>query len=256
MVSEIEVEHAVSSADDAGEVEIEQAYIEHQLGNTWAARGGLFLIPVGLLNENHEPTAYFGVFRNFVETVDHPDHLARRRPADDRPVRQRPHAADRRLPPVSTSPSGTPRPTRARSRRWARSTRSCRWPRQPTCRSSEPLNWRGIPGLLVGGSVFTGDATQRQSVATSRVTLWDMHARWTPGRWDLSALYTRGTISNTAALNAPLVGNPTLIPGVVRRLLRAVGLQAVDASRTTRCGRSRAGSASTPARAMPTSAPD
>ena len=36
--------------------------------------------------------------------------------------------------------------------------------------------------------------------------------RWTPGRWDLSALYARGTISNTAALNAPLVGNPTLIP--------------------------------------------
>jgi hypothetical protein len=44
------------------------------------------------------------------------------------------------------------------------------------------------------------------------VVLWDAHARWTPGPFDLSALYARGTISNTAALNAPLVGNPTLIP--------------------------------------------
>jgi hypothetical protein len=44
------------------------------------------------------------------------------------------------------------------------------------------------------------------------VTLWDLHARWQPGRWDVSALVSRGTISNTAALNAPLVGNPTLIP--------------------------------------------
>ena len=61
MVAELEVEHAVSSADDPGEVEVEQAYIEHQLSRTWAARGGLFLIPVGLLNENHEPTAYYGV---------------------------------------------------------------------------------------------------------------------------------------------------------------------------------------------------
>ena len=42
--------------------------------------------------------------------------------------------------------------------------------------------------------------------------LWDVHARWTPGKWDLAALYSHGTISNTAALNAALVGNPTLIP--------------------------------------------
>jgi hypothetical protein len=60
--------------------------------------------------------------------------------------------------------------------------------------------------------VFTGGATHAQAAASARVTLWDVHARWTPGRWDLSALYSRGSISNTAALNASLVGNPTLIP--------------------------------------------
>ncbi len=74
------------------------------------------------------------------------------------------------------------------------------------------LNWRGVPGLLVGGGVFTGGATHGQAAAGARVTLWDAHVRWTPGRWDLAALYSRGSISNTAALNAPLVGNPTLIP--------------------------------------------
>ena len=74
------------------------------------------------------------------------------------------------------------------------------------------LNWRGIPGLQLGGGLFTGGATQGQDSTNSRVTLWDMHARWTPDRWDLSAIYTRGTISNTAELNTPLVGNPTLIP--------------------------------------------
>jgi len=74
------------------------------------------------------------------------------------------------------------------------------------------LNWRGMPGLLVGGSLFTGGATHGQTVASSRVTLWDLHARYTPGKWDLSSVYSRGTISNTAAFNAPLVGSPTLIP--------------------------------------------
>jgi hypothetical protein len=74
------------------------------------------------------------------------------------------------------------------------------------------LNWRGVPGLLLGGSVFTGGATQGQSPDRARVTLWDLHARYTPGRWDFAGVYSRGTISNTAAFNAPLVGSTTLIP--------------------------------------------
>ena len=68
-VTELEVEHAVSSSDDPGEVEVEQAYLERQLSPGIAVRAGLFLMPVGLLNENHEPTAFYGVERNFVETA-------------------------------------------------------------------------------------------------------------------------------------------------------------------------------------------
>src|SRR5581483_693565 len=67
--SELEVEHAVSSADDSGEVEVEQAWIERQLNDSTYAKLGLFLIPSGMLNESHEPTRYYGVFRNFVETA-------------------------------------------------------------------------------------------------------------------------------------------------------------------------------------------
>ncbi|MBI2732703.1 MAG: hypothetical protein HYX44_05195, partial [Aquabacterium sp.] len=69
IVTELEVEHSVSSADDVGEVAIEQAYAERQINDRWALRAGLFLMPAGLLNENHEPTAYYGVERNFVETA-------------------------------------------------------------------------------------------------------------------------------------------------------------------------------------------
>jgi len=69
MVSELEIEHAVASSDDSGEVEVEQAYIERQLGDSTYAKFGLFLIPSGMLNESHEPTRYYGVFRNAVETA-------------------------------------------------------------------------------------------------------------------------------------------------------------------------------------------
>jgi hypothetical protein len=68
-VTELEVEHAVSSASDRGEVDVEQAYIERQITSVWALRAGLFLMPAGLLNENHEPPAFYGVDRNFVETA-------------------------------------------------------------------------------------------------------------------------------------------------------------------------------------------
>ena len=50
-VGEFEWEHAVTSATDRGEAAIEQAYIEHQLNDKLAVRAGLFLIPMGLLNE-------------------------------------------------------------------------------------------------------------------------------------------------------------------------------------------------------------
>jgi len=76
-------------------------------------------------------------------------------------------------------------------------------------------NWRGVPGLLLGGSVFTGTAghaTAGFAANNARVTLWDLHARYNPGRWDLSALYARGTISDTEALNLTFAGNPTPVP--------------------------------------------
>lgn len=211
VVTELEVEHAVSSADDRGEVEVEQAYVERQLTPAWAVRAGLFLMPVGLLNENHEPTAYYGVERNFVETAIIPStwreggvqlvgtfdsgltvqgglstgfDLSRWDAATD----------DGKASPLGSIHQEL---SQARSRDLA---------------LFGALNWRGVPGLLLGGSLFSGLATQGQAIDKARVTLWDLHARWTPGRWDLSALYARGAISNTAVLNATLVGAPTLIP--------------------------------------------
>jgi hypothetical protein len=211
VVTELEVEHAVSSSSDPGEVEVEQAYIEHQFTPTWAARAGLFLIPAGLLNENHEPTSYYGVERNFVETAIIPSTWR-----------------EGGVQIVGTFDNGLTVQGGITT-----SFDLTKWDATSTEGSESPLgsihqemalakardlavfgalNWRGAPGLLLGGSLFTGNATHGQATTQSRVTLWDLHARWTPGRWDLSSVYSRGTISNTAALNATLVGNPTLIP--------------------------------------------
>lgn len=65
--SEIELEHSLAGDGKPGEVELEQAYIEFDINKTTRAKGGLFIMPVGILNETHEPNTFYGVERNPVE---------------------------------------------------------------------------------------------------------------------------------------------------------------------------------------------
>ncbi|HAU15696.1 MAG TPA: porin [Gammaproteobacteria bacterium] len=65
--SELEVEHNVAGEGKNGEVEIEQAFIEYDYAANHSAKAGVFLVPVGILNETHEPDTFYGVERNNVE---------------------------------------------------------------------------------------------------------------------------------------------------------------------------------------------
>ena len=58
---EIDHEHA------AQELELEEAYLEYDVTTTFSLRGGTVLIPVGPLNEFHEPPRYYSVERPYVE---------------------------------------------------------------------------------------------------------------------------------------------------------------------------------------------
>lgn len=60
-VSEIEVEHVE-------EIYIEQAFVNYAVGNNINLRGGLMLVPMGIINEYHEPTTFNGTSR---PAVDH-----------------------------------------------------------------------------------------------------------------------------------------------------------------------------------------
>ena len=71
-VSEFEIEHGGVEADGYpldGEVEIEQAYIEYDIEDNSQVRGGVFLVPTGIINETHEPPTFYGVERNDVENI-------------------------------------------------------------------------------------------------------------------------------------------------------------------------------------------
>jgi hypothetical protein len=67
--SEIEFEHGSTGENDSnGEVSVEQAYLDFLLRDYVNIRAGLLLVPVGFLNEVHEPPFYHGNQRPSVET--------------------------------------------------------------------------------------------------------------------------------------------------------------------------------------------
>jgi hypothetical protein len=65
--SEIEFEHG--STGEGGEVSVEFAYVDYQWRPELGFRAGLLLVPMGLVNELHEPTVFHGARRPLVETA-------------------------------------------------------------------------------------------------------------------------------------------------------------------------------------------
>jgi len=69
--SELEVEHGyvkdTAGGKAPGEVALEYAYVERDLRDDLALRAGMVLVPVGIINETHEPPTFYGVERPEVE---------------------------------------------------------------------------------------------------------------------------------------------------------------------------------------------
>jgi hypothetical protein len=220
MVGEFEWENAITSASDSGEAEIEQLYVEHAFANGWRGTAGLYLMPAGLVNQNHEPTAYYGLFRPDVDTKIIPSTWRE----------------------AGLGLSGTTAIGLSWEAGLTTAQNLSKWdPTSDEGRSRGPLqaihgegqfalardlgvhgalNWRA-PGVLLGASVFTGKIGQQQPGFLgndSRVLLWELHARYEISGWDLAAEYARGTIGNTEALNASFLAsstpNPTLVPAL------------------------------------------
>lgn len=68
LYTELEVEHSVAGEGKNGEVELEQAFVRMDWSERFSTDAGLFLMPIGQLNEIHEPNTFYGVERNNIES--------------------------------------------------------------------------------------------------------------------------------------------------------------------------------------------
>ena len=205
--SEVEFEHAVVSKDDEGEIEVEQAWVNYKFSDAVNVKGGLFLIPLGILNETHEPPTYYGVERNEVET--------RIIPTTWRELGVGVHgllgANGLRYDVGITTGFDTGKlddpSTGVRSAHQEGQLANAH-----DLSVYAALNYRSR-GLLVGGGVFTGNTGQNGASnpllkgVDARLTMWDVHAQYKVGRLELQAVYADGKLADADALNAAILAS-------------------------------------------------
>lgn len=201
--SEIEYEHAkvgATTTSGAGDVEIEFATLDFLLTDQANIRTGLVLIPMGFLNEIHEPPFYFG--------------------------NQRPEVEQRIIPTtwreLGVGLHGTILPgldyrtyivNSLNAKGFSKT--NIRGARQSGNRAFfEDLAWTGrldytpLPGLQIGGSFFWGNTGQDQLFAGQNVDanfiLYEFHGQLEWRGLRLRGLFAQGHIDDADVLSADL----------------------------------------------------
>ncbi|HZK76718.1 MAG TPA: hypothetical protein VFD13_07400 [Candidatus Kapabacteria bacterium] len=67
--SETEIEHVKIKGGAGGEIGIEQAYLDYSATHWLGWRGGLLVLPIGLMNQTHEPTTFYSVERPLFDQI-------------------------------------------------------------------------------------------------------------------------------------------------------------------------------------------
>lgn len=208
--SELEIEHAISSAGDSGEVEVEQLYLDFHFNDQFNGKVGLFLMPLGLINETHEPTTFYGVERNEVETRIIPTTWREAGIG----------AYGEVVPGFAYQFNVTTNFSASKFDKADPGFRSMHQEGQLASAEnlaiSGALNYLGTPGLKLGVAFMTGDAGQNTaSIGNARLTLWDIHGRYSVGDLDLRALYARGHLADADKINTFVgdTGTPSSIYG-------------------------------------------
>jgi hypothetical protein len=166
---------------------LEQAYIEYDWARNQSLRAGMFLIPVGILNETHEPPTFYGVERNPVEsnilaTTWWEGGLAFTGSfADSMRYDWAVHSG------LNTSASnnyairsGRQKVAKAKFNSGA---------------STARLRWLGVPGLELSASVqYQDDITQETDPTAGSAWLFSGHVSWRYQGFGLRALYARWSL--------------------------------------------------------------
>jgi len=187
--SEIEYEHA--NTERNGEVEVEFAYLDYLIDPKVNVRTGLMLMPLGITNEQHEPTAFLAARRTQVESRIIPttwSELGAGVFGDIGRVSYRAYVTTG-LSSAGFSATGVRNGRQMGSQAKA-----------DDLAFVGRLDWQPIEGTILGGSAYSGNSGQDAAFG-GRVTIAEIHADAKYRAFSLRALASRGTIDDAAAVN-------------------------------------------------------
>ncbi|HEY3092579.1 MAG TPA: metal-dependent transcriptional regulator [Vicinamibacterales bacterium] len=226
-VGELEVEHAfVEGLEESGELELEQAYIDFLLSRPFNIRAGMLLLPMGIINERHEPPVFNGVERPFVDTVIIPttwfDAGAGVHGEIGRGLRYRAYVTA----PLDAREFSADEGIREGRQKGGQATAA----RAAFTGRAEYL---GIRGLTAGAALWRGTSrVTRTPELKSSVTVGEADARYRRGRLELRGEIARVDVGNAAALNDSLgraLGVPPNIASALRGFYGEAGYRIWDA---------------------------
>ncbi len=201
--SEIEFEHA--STSNAGSVAVEFAYIDFFLTPWLGARAGLLLLPVGYINELHEPPIFLGTERpeterRIIPTTWRENGLGLFGETGGFSYRAYAVNAFDAVGGGSSNASGFDA-TGLRGGRQKGSKADVE-----TVAGVGRVDYVGTLGLNVGTSLYYGNAGQGNVDSNGRViaaptVIWEGHANYRAHGFWLRGLYTLSTVGDVAQLN-------------------------------------------------------
>ena len=193
--SEIEIEHAAD--DQEGEVAVEFAYVDYLASPELNLRAGMVLVPVGLINELHEPTTYLSARRPDVENRILPTTWRENGAGvfgDVGPVSYKAYVINGFDATGFTSAGlrgGRQKGSKAKAESLAGVGR---------------LDYTAVPGLIVGGSTYYGDSGQDID-ADVTTFLYEGHVDWKWRGLDVRGLAVAAQLDDVEELNAILASD-------------------------------------------------
>ena len=209
---EIEIEHAiVSGLEDKGEIEVEQAFIDFLARPELNFRAGMLIAPFGIINERHEPPTFYGVERPFVDTLIIPttwfDVGAGVHGTLGSKFRYRAYVMAPLDSAFFTGEEGfrgaAQNGVKAQVRSMALTGR---------------LEYIGTPGLVAGGSFWTGDSRVTFERLETPTTMVSADARYVRDRFQGRAIYAQGFVDGAAELNDAIFRQTGIDPNVARQI--------------------------------------
>lgn len=203
--SEIEVEHG--STDQGGSVSVEFAYIDYLFNPSFGARAGMLLVPMGFVNELHEPPIFLGTTRPMTENALIPSTWRENGAGvfgDVGPLSFRAYVVNG----LDGAGVGRSSGFSAGGLRGGRQKGARALIEDPAIVARADFAPAGtLRGLTVGGSLYRGGSAQGAETDTgvefdASTTILEGHAQYRARGFDLRALYATASVDDVVALNS------------------------------------------------------